>query len=196
MKKTFSFVVSFLVMGLVIYSLGNYFFIAPLENELALVQAETTEIRIEAEKTRIETENEMKPLVARCELQNQLDPIFANLTWPVVGAETLSNYKVDEKSLEISLPRQSEIVSVAKGTIISVTDLTLYSNSTSKLVLIDHDNHLFSVYVGPNEIVVKEGQSVLAGELIGYSSKKETGSLHFELRHCYREINSVNFFQN
>jgi len=63
-------------------------------------------------------------------------------------------------------------------------------------VLIDHDNHLFSVYVGPNEIVVKEGQSVLAGELIGYSSKKETGSLHFELRHCYREINSVNFFQN
>ena len=28
----------------------------------------------------------MKKLVARCELQNQLDPIFANLTWPVVGA--------------------------------------------------------------------------------------------------------------
>ena len=196
MKKIFfTALVSFLVTGFVIYSLVNYFFIVPLENEIALVQAETEEIRIEAEKTRIETEYKMKPLVANCKLQNQLDPNFANLTWPVVGEKTLSNYKVDDKFLEIRLPPRSEIVAVAKGTIISVNDLTLYSNSTSKLVLIDHDNHYLSVYEGPNEIVVKVGQPILAGDLIGYSSKKETGSLHFELRHCHREINSVDLFE-
>ena len=186
MKKIFFIaLVSSLVTGFVIYSLGNYFFIAPLENEIALVQAE-----------RIETEYKMKPLVVSCKLQNQLDPNFANLTWPVVGEKTLSNYKVDDKFLEIRLPPRSEIVAVAKGTIISVNDLTLYSNSASKLVLIDHDNHYLSAYAGPNEIVVKVGQPILAGDLIGYSSKKETGSLHFELRHCHTEINSVDLFQN
>ena len=196
MKKIFfTALVSFLVTGFVINSLVNYFFIVPLENEIALVQAETKEIRRETEKTRIETEYKMKPLVASCKLQNQLDPNFANLTWPVVGEKTLSNYKVDDKFLEIRLPPRSEIVAVAKGTIISVNDLTLYSNSTSKLVLINHDNHYLSVYEGPNEIVVKVGQPILAGDLIGYSSKKETGSLHFELRHCHREINSVDLFE-
>ena len=197
MKKIFfTALVSFLVTGFVIYSLVNYFFIVPLENEIALVQAETKEIRRETEKTRIETEYKMKPLVASCKLQNQLDPNFANLTWPVVGEKTLSNYKVDDKFLGIRLPPRSQIVAVAKGTIISVKNLTLYSNSTSTLVLIDHDNHYLSVYEGPNEIVVKVGQPILAGDLIGYSSKKETGSLHFELRHCYREINSVGLFEN
>ena len=108
----------------------------------------------------------------------------------------LSNHKVDEKRLEISLPPQSEIISVAKGTIISVTDLELHSNPTRKLVIIDHDNHLLSIYAGPSEIVVKVDQSILEGNLIGYSSKKETGSLYFELRHCYDEINHVDLFQN
>ena len=198
MKKIFfTALVSFLVTGFVIYSLVNYFFIVPLENEIALVQAETEEIRIEAEKTRIETEYKMKPLVASCKLQNQLDPNFANLTWPVVGEKTLSNYKVDDKFLEIRLPPRSEIVAVAKGTIISITDLELSSNSTRKLVLSNHDNHLLSVYEGPIEVVVKVGQPVLAGDLIGYSSKKEIGALNFELRHCYSDlIFSLDLFQN
>ena len=188
-----------LLTGLVVYALGNVFLIVPLENEIALVQARTEKLRIETEKTRLETEkkiNEIKPLVESCQLQNPLDPNFANLTWPVVGAKTLSNYKGDKKHLEISLPPQSEIVSVAKGTILSITDLELNLIPSSTLVVIDHDNHLLSMYVVPNKIVVKVDQPILAGDLIGHSSEKETGSLHFELRHCYSNINSMDLFQN
>ena len=132
-----------------------------------------------------------------CLEQYQFDPNFAKLTWPVVGAERLSNYKVGDQFLEINLSPLSEIVAVAKGTIISITDLELSSNSTRKLVLSNHDNHLLSVYEGPIEVVVKVGQPVLAGDLIGYSSKKEIGALNFELRHCYSDlIFSLDLFQN
>jgi septal ring factor EnvC (AmiA/AmiB activator) len=176
----------------VVYSFANYFFIAPLENEIALVKAETEKTIIRTAKLR----NSLKPQVENCQSQNQLDPSFANLTWPVVGAETLSNYEVDNKSLEISLPPRSAIVAVAKGTISSVSDIELHSNPTRKLVVVNHDNHLLSIYAAQSEIVVKIGQPILAGDLIGYSSKEKTGSLHFELSHCYRTINSINFFQN
>lgn len=193
MKKIFfSFMVSFLITGSLVYSLANYFFIAPLENEIALVQAETEKTIIETAKLR----NSLKPQVESCQSQNQLDPNFANLTWPVVGGEALSNYEVDDESLEISLPPRSAIVAVAKGTISSVSDIELHSNPTRKLVVVNHDNHLLSIYAAESEIVVQIGQPILAGDLIGYSSKEKIGSLNFELRHCYGSINSVNFFQN
>lgn len=191
-KMFFSVLVSFLITGFVVYSIVNYFFIAPLENEIALVQAETEKTIIETAKLK----NTLKPQVESCQSQNQLDPNFANLAWPVAGAEILSNYEVDDNSLDISLSPRSAIVAVAKGKISSVSDIEMHSNPTRKLVVVEHDNHLLSIYAAQSEIVVKIGQPILAGDLIGYSLEEEIGSLHFELRHCYKEINSINFFQN
>ena len=167
-KMFFSVLVSFLITGFVVYSIVNYFFIAPLENEIALVQAETEKTRIETAKLR----NTLKPQVESCQSQNQLDPNFANLSWPVAGAENLSNYEVDDKSLDISLSPRSAIVAVAKGKISSVSDIEMNSNPTRKLVVVDHDNHLLSIYAAQSEIVVKIGQPILAGDFIGYSPEE------------------------
>ena len=131
-KMLFSVLVSFLITGFVVYSIVNYFFIAPLENEIALVQAETEKTIIETAKLK----NTLKPQVESCQSQNQLDPNFANLSWPVAGAEILSNYEVDDKSLDISLSPRSAIVAVAKGKISSVSDIEMHSNPTRKLVVV------------------------------------------------------------
>ena len=110
--------------------------------------------------------------------------------------ETLHRPFSSSNSLDISLSPRSAIVAVAKGKISSVSDIEMHSNPTRKLVVVEHDNHLLSIYAAQSEIVVKIGQPILAGDLIGYSLEEEIGSLHFELRHCYKKINSIFFFQN
>ena len=183
-----------LVSGLSTYGLINYFYILPLKSEIASLRLQTEIFKLETEKIR----NEMEPIVSLCQLKNKLDPEFNKLMWPIKDTKTFSNFELYDSHVEISVPPESKIIAVAKGTIVSVSVSAQeeISSLNKNIVIIDHDNHLLSIYAVPSEILVEPGQLVSEGDVIGHNSEKETSVLHFELRHCYREINPVDLFQN
>lgn len=75
-----------------------------------------------------------------------------------------------------------EVVSILDGTVISVSNNELLGNT----VEIKHDNNLISVYQSLSTVAVKEGDSILQGQVLGKSGfskiNQELGNhLHFEL---------------
>lgn len=75
-----------------------------------------------------------------------------------------------------------DVISILDGTVISVNNNELLGN----VVEIKHDNNLISVYQSLSEVTVKEGDSVVQGQLLGKSGiskiNAELGNhLHFEL---------------
>ena len=75
-----------------------------------------------------------------------------------------------------------EVISILDGTVISVDNNELLGNT----IEIKHDNNLISVYQSLGIVTVKEGDSIIQGQVLGKSGaceiNKELGNhLHFEL---------------
>lgn len=75
-----------------------------------------------------------------------------------------------------------EVVSIADGTVVSVTK----NDITGETIKIKHDNNLISVYQSVKDIMVKENDQVVRGQIIATSGTNNIGSdlgnhLHFEL---------------
>ena len=75
-----------------------------------------------------------------------------------------------------------EVISILDGTVISVNNNELLGNT----IEIQHDNNLISVYQSLGTVTVKEGDTVLQGQILGKSGtckiNEDLGNhLHFEL---------------
>ena len=73
------------------------------------------------------------------------------------------------------------------------------NNLLGKIVEITHEDNLVSVYQSLGEVMVKEGDSVLQGQVIGKSGEanisKDLGNhLHFELIHNGINVNPENYY--
>ena len=88
-----------------------------------------------------------------------------------------------------------DVVSVLDGQVTKVMD----NNLLGKIVEITHEDNLVSVYQSLGEVMVKEGDSVLQGQVIGKSGEanisKDLGNhLHFELIHNGINVNPENYY--
>ena len=65
------------------------------------------------------------------------------------------------------------------------------------MIIIKHDKNILSVYGYQEEILVKEGQNVIAGESIGTMGMTGTDGvkLHFEIRENGKSIDPIKFLK-
>lgn len=102
----------------------------------------------------------------------------------------IPNSGVDYKSDETF-----DVVSVFDGTVSKVTE----NNLLGKIIEVTHSNNVISVYQSLSEVQVKEGDSVLQGQVIGKSGEsnisKDLGNhLHFEIIINGKNINPENCY--
>lgn len=107
--------------------------------------------------------------------------------WPTNGT-LLVAFKQDGKGIDIGGRAGQPIVSAAAGKVVySGSGLVGYG----RLIIIKHNNNYLSAYGHNKKLLVKEGDSVKAGEqiaLMGYANAHQA-KLHFEIR---RDGNPVN----
>ena len=105
--------------------------------------------------------------------------------WPVKG-KVISTFGVKGKfwnpGIEISAPRGRKIVSSQEGVVI-------YSDENmrgyGKVIMIEHKNGYITVYAHNLVNLVKEGEEVKKGEIIGQvgsTGRPSKPCLHFEIR--------------
>lgn len=95
--------------------------------------------------------------------------LFENTYLPSTGISYQSDYDFD-------------VVAILDGTVVTVKE----DQTLGKIVEIKHDNNIISSYQSLSEILVKEGDKITQGTIIGKSGtsnlEKDLGShLHFEL---------------
>ncbi len=88
-----------------------------------------------------------------------------------------------------------DVVSILDGKVTKVEE----NNLLGKIIEVTHDNNLISVYQSLSETLVKEGDNVLQGQVIGKSGEsnisKDLGNhLHFELIHNSKNVNPEDYY--
>lgn len=88
-----------------------------------------------------------------------------------------------------------DVVSILDGKVTKVEENNLLGN----IIEVTHDNNLISVYQSLSETLVKEGDNVLQGQVIGKSGEsnisKDLGNhLHFELIHNSKNVNPEDYY--
>ena len=92
------------------------------------------------------------------------------------------NTYIQNSGIDYVREESFDVISILDGTVISVNDNELLG----KVVEVKHDNNLISVYQSLSDVVVKEGDSVNQGQLLGKSGTSKINTelgnhLHFEL---------------
>lgn len=85
------------------------------------------------------------------------------------------------EGIDIAAPVGTPVTAAASGRVIFVGRMRGYGN----IVIIQHDSHYVTVYAHDSSNLVKEGQSVKRGQLIGFvgrSGHTRGANLHFEVR--------------
>lgn len=122
------------------------------------------------------------------------------------------NYKADEENQRNSIvyyentyiqnsgvdyvkSESFDVVSILDGTVISVANNELLGNT----IEIKHDNNLISVYQSLGTVTVKEGDSILQGQILGKSGtakiNEDLGNhLHFELFKDGQVVNPEEYY--
>jgi septal ring factor EnvC (AmiA/AmiB activator) len=111
-----------------------------------------------------------------------------HLPWPVDGGKIVSKFGKQENpvlrtvtlnyGIDISVPENSQVKSVADGEVSRIFWLPSYGN----LIIINNYDGLRTVYSHLGDIFVKEGEKVKLGEPIGAVGESLAGSvLHFEV---------------
>ncbi len=86
------------------------------------------------------------------------------------------------EGVDIAAPAGTPVLAAAAGQVIFVGRMRGYGN----LVILQHQNHFVSVYAHDSANLVREGQMVSQGQVIGRvgRSGRTTGAnLHFEVRY-------------
>lgn len=110
--------------------------------------------------------------------------------WPTKG-RVIKNFSAGNqgnKGIDIAGKRGQSIVATAKGTVVySGNALRGYGN----LVIVKHNDKYLSAYAHNDQLHVKEGQSVKAGQKIATmgSSGASSVRLHFEIRYQGKSVN-------
>ena len=101
--------------------------------------------------------------------------------WPARGRLLESSTLIAKKGISISGRAGQKIVAAATGQVVySGSGLRGYGN----LIIIKHDHTYLSAYAHNRELVVKEGETVKAGQQISTMGVDSKGApvLHFEIR--------------
>ena len=113
-------------------------------------------------------------------------------TWPLSGWLT-QGYRYDHRALDIAAPVGMVVTAADRGVVIRAG----WNNQGYGLfVIIDHNIDYVTLYAHLSELLVKEGQVVGQGEVIGKvgSTGNSTGPhLHFEIRDFGRLTNPLEF---
>lgn len=125
-----------------------------------------------------------------------------NISPPVdfKGVYITSEYEEYHRGIDIASDGTVEHIplkSVDDGKVMFAKDTLIYTDTDygsdyGKLIIIDHENGLYSLYAHLNKIYIKEGSNVKKGEKIGImgSTGNSTGiHLHFEM--CTHECKEV-----
>lgn len=101
--------------------------------------------------------------------------------WPAQGKLVHANSPTGEKGIKISGKLNQSVAAAAPGQVVySGSGLIGYG----KLIIIKHNETFLSAYAHNNELLVKEGDSVKAGQKIATMGAGSDGraALHFEIR--------------
>lgn len=83
---------------------------------------------------------------------------FGKRSSPTAGASTY------HKGIDIAAPSGTPIVAAAAGEVVTAA----YSSSAGNYVMLSHGNSLYTVYMHCSRLAVKEGDRVMAGQVVGY----------------------------
>ena len=124
----------------------------------------------------------------------QADSKKINWQWPVQGKliTTFKSNKTGRKGIDIAGNEGKEIKAAASGKVVySGNGLISYGN----LVIIKHNRTYLSAYAHNRKLLVKEGESIKAGQKIAELGKTGADSprLHFEIRKNGKPVNPLNF---
>jgi len=114
-----------------------------------------------------------------------------SLVWPVNGiiiTEFGRNGKFKSDGLDIAAPLNTEIYSVMDGTVVYSGSQSGYGN----IIIIKHENKIITIYAHNNKNLIKKGQKVKKGQIIGTignTGNAQRYQLHFELRKGVKAIN-------
>ena len=119
---------------------------------------------------------------------------IAHWLWLTKGrlVRNFSSGNQGNKGIDITGRRGQNIESAAAGTVVySGNALRGYGN----LVIIKHNDNYLSAYAHNERLLVKEGQSVKAGQKIATMGSSGTNSvrLHFEIRYQGKSVNPVHY---
>ena len=114
--------------------------------------------------------------------------------WPVQGKliTTFSSNKSGRKGIDIAGSEGKDISAAASGKVVySGNGLISYGN----LVIIKHNRTYLSAYAHNRKLLVKEGDSIKAGQKIAELGKTGTDSprLHFEIRKNGKPVNPLKY---
>jgi lipoprotein NlpD len=110
--------------------------------------------------------------------------------WPTQG-RLISKFSTGDqgnKGIDIAGQRGQSVLSTAAGTVVYSGDaLRGYGN----LVIVKHNDNYLSAYAHNDQLLVKEGQTVAAGQKIASMGSSGTNSvrLHFEIRYQGKSVN-------
>jgi lipoprotein NlpD len=115
-----------------------------------------------------------------------------NWAWPTQGKVTAGFNEATNKGIDIGGETGQAIKAASAGKVIySGSDLRGYG----KLVIVKHNKTYLSVYAHNSKIVVKEGQSVVAGQKIAEMGNTDSNStkLHFEIRRLGKSVDPAKY---
>ena len=107
---------------------------------------------------------------------------------PILG------YWREHKGLDFTAPQGSPVYATGDGTI----DEAHFSDSYGQVVYIDHGFGFETRYAHLTEFIVKKGERVKRGQIIGYvgnTGLSYSTHLHYEVLFKGHQINPINFFQ-
>jgi TonB family protein len=133
--------------------------------------------------------------------KKKFEPDDFNIIWPTKGYLTdpigfrihpLTGRKFYHNGQDIAAKIGAKVVAPADGIVLVAEKREYYGN----LLIIDHLNGYTTRYGHLKNFVVKEGESVKTGDLIGYigmSGRSDSPHLHFELRFSGKPLNPLLF---
>ena len=106
--------------------------------------------------------------------------------------QTFSRTDLGRKGIDIKGRAGEAVRAAAAGSVVYAGSGLL---NYGKLIIIKHDDNYLSAYAYNRAMLVKEGDSVTAGQHIAYMGQKANGDpmLHFEIRYDGKPINPLKY---
>jgi len=114
--------------------------------------------------------------------------------WPASGKliAKFSTKKQGNKGIDIAGKRNEPVLAAADGKVVYAGDVL---RGYGKLIIVKHNDDYLSAYAHNNHILVKEQQTVRAGEIIAKmgNTDAERIMLHFEVRFRGKSVNPLKY---
>lgn len=126
-------------------------------------------------------------------LETSLPSIVQTWQWPAIGQLTQTYSPAKSRyGIQIKAQRSSPIVSAAKGQVMYAGDAI---KGYGELVIVKHSDKFISAYAHNDQILVKEGDTVEAGQMLARMGSTGTNSvkLHFEIRRNGEPVNPLKY---